>query len=269
MMGGQSSWGRTGGEKRGGSAPWLKTVQWVAGVAGGLAVGVWVVAWVHGNVLSRSDLARFETARATRLEVARMERPEEPPDLPVDTSLWDEGRIEEYKESLLHDFGLPLGVLRIPSIDVAVPILPGTDDVTLNRGAGWIEGTAPVGSSGNICIAAHRDGFFRGFKDLEIGADVVVETLEGERTYVVEGMKIVEPSNVSVLAPTEEPTLTLVTCYPFYFVGSAPQRFVVRAVERADSASVSPDAVEPEKQDDSPGIKSAEREFAQQHLPGS
>lgn len=241
-MGELSGWGRSGGEQRGGSAPWLRTVQRVAGVAGGLLVMVWVVAWVHGNVLSRRDLARFETARVARLEVARMGRPEEPSDLPVDTSLWDEGRVEEYRESLLHDFGLPLGVLRIPSIEVVVPVLPGTDDLTLNRGVGWIESTSEVGSSGNIGIAGHRDGFFRGFKDLEIGAEVTVETLKGARTYVVESMRIVEPSEVSVLAPTKEPTLTLVTCYPFYFVGSAPQRFIVRAVVRGEATAASLEA---------------------------
>ena len=89
-----------------------------------------------------------------------------------------------------------------------------------------------------INTAGHRDGFFRGFKDLQIGAEILIETLDGSQTYVVEDMTIVEPSDVSVLAPTEVPTLTLVTCYPFYFVGSAPQRFIVRAVPRSEALSV-------------------------------
>ncbi len=258
-MGGTGNWVRYRATRGGETVSWMRTVQWICGSAGALLIMVWLVAWVHGRVLSNRSLTRFEAARVA---VERMERSEEPLDGPVDTSLWDTGRIEEYQESLFHDFGLPLGVLRIPSIDVVVPVLRGTDDLTLNRGVGWIEGTAEIGSSGNIGIAGHRDGFFRGFKDLEIGAEIVVETLDGARTYVVEDTTIVEPSDVSVLAPTQVPTLTLVTCYPFYYVGSAPQRFIVHAVGRDESAIFSPELIDPESQRDNPEINSAGREFS-------
>ena len=246
------------GAAQGGSARWLRTVQWTAGVAGALLVAVWVVAWVHGNALSRRDVARFEAARTAHahVKVVPLAQPEKASQPPVDTSLWSTGRIEGFQESLDHDFGLPLAVLRIPVIDVVVPVLPGTDDLTLNRGAGWIAGTAEVGSSGNIGIAGHRDGFFRRFKDLQIGAEIVVETLDGSQTYVVEDMTIVEPSNVSVLAPTEIPTLTLVTCYPFYFVGSAPQRFIVRAVPRPEALSGGTEGKRVETRSERSGIES-------------
>jgi sortase A len=219
-------------------APWLRNVQYGAAIVGAVLIGIWVVAWVHGQVLSRRDVARFDAAKAAvHLEVAPLSTGSEPSDLPVDTSLWSQGRIDGYQESLVHEFGVPMAVLRIPSIDVVVPVLPGTDELTLNRGAGWIEGTALPGSSGNIGVAGHRDGFFRGFKDLQIGAEIEIETLTDTRIYVVRTMTIVDPSDVSVLAPTEVPTLTLVTCYPFYFVGSAPQRFIVHATPRTGDLS--------------------------------
>jgi sortase A len=219
-------------------ASWLRFVQYSAAIVGALLVGTWVVAWVHGNVLSRRDVARFDAARAAAaVKVVPLAPAEEPRVKPVDTSLWSDGRVEGYQESLDHDFGMPMAVLRIPSIDVVVPVLPGTDDLTLNRGAGWIEGTARPGSQGNIGIAGHRDGFFRGFKDLQVGSEIVVETLTGSQRYVVDALTIVDPSDVSVLAPTEDSSLTLVTCYPFYFVGSAPQRFIVHATLRSGDQS--------------------------------
>lgn len=146
-----------------------------------------------------------------------------------DTSLWNAKRIEEYKATLARK-ELPEGVLRIPTLQLEVPVYEGTSDVTLNRGAGRIAGTARIDSdSGNIGIAAHRDGFFRPLKDIAVGDKLVLETLTTTREYRVTRLDIVEPSNTGVLAPTSSAAITLVTCYPFYFVGSAPKRFIVRA----------------------------------------
>ena len=109
----------------------------------------------------------------------------------------------------------------------------------MNRGVGHIAGSALPGEVGNVGIAGHRDGFFRALKDVKAG-----EVLELERQtdkgmkldrYQVERIAVVEPTDVSVIAPASEATLTLVTCYPFYFVGTAPQRFVVKAVRTASS----------------------------------
>ena len=91
-------------------------------------------------------------------------------------------------------------------------------------------GTAPPGTDGNSGIAGHRDGFFRGLKDIVPGDAIELDTLNGKEAYRVERTWVVEPEDVSVLDPTPMRALTLVTCYPFYFVGSAPQRFIVRAV---------------------------------------
>jgi LPXTG-site transpeptidase (sortase) family protein len=121
------------------------------------------------------------------------------------------------------------GVLRVPTLGLEVVVYYGTDNQTLDRGAGRIEGTAPLGSSGNVGVAAHRDGFFRPLKDIEVGDEIFVDLASGTLRYEVASTLIVAPEDVWVLAPAAEPTLTLVTCYPFYFVGAAPQRFIVRA----------------------------------------
>ena len=121
-------------------------------------------------------------------------------------------------------------MLRIPKIRLEVPVLPGTDDRTLDRAVGHIEGTAKPGTDGNLGIAGHRDGFFRGLKDVAPGDAMELDTFQGKDTYRVERTWVVNPEDVSVLDPTSTRTLTLVTCFPFYYVGSAPRRFIVRAV---------------------------------------
>jgi len=147
---------------------------------------------------------------------------------PVDMSTWSRERIAHYRESL-QATAIPAAVLRIPSLKLVVPVFEGTSDVNLNRGAGRIEGTAHIGETGNVGIAAHRDGFFRVLKDVQIGDVLVLERLDATETYRIVATSIVDPSDVSVLSATPTHSVTLVTCYPFYFVGSAPQRFIVRA----------------------------------------
>jgi len=154
----------------------------------------------------------------------------EPGFVQPDQSLWSPTRIEEFEDSLDLPIGSPHGILQIPAIDLVVPIFEGTDELILNRGVGRIENTALVGATGNIGIAGHRDGYFRGLKDISIGDLIEVEALIGVSQFRVSEILIVDPSDVSVLASTDEAMLTLVTCYPFYFVGHAPQRYIVRAV---------------------------------------
>ena len=146
-----------------------------------------------------------------------------------DQTLWGKTRIAAYRA--LGPANEPaLGVLTIPDLDIEVPIFEGTGEIALNRGVGHIEGTADVGYTGNVGLAGHRDGFFRPLKDIEMGDLIEVRSLEGTTRYRVSELLIVEPTDVYVLDPTVDATLTLVTCYPFYFVGNAPQRFIVKAV---------------------------------------
>ena len=107
----------------------------------------------------------------------------------------------------------------------------------LNRGVGRIIGTARPGGPGNIGIAGHRDGFFRGLKDISVGDDVELTTTKERATYIVDQIEIVSPTDVRVLQPRGVSSLTLVTCYPFYFVGDAPNRFIVHASLASDQLS--------------------------------
>lgn len=122
-----------------------------------------------------------------------------------------------------------IGRVRIPRVGVSAILLEGVGKRTLRRGAGHIPATALPVEEGNVGIAAHRDSFFRGLKDIRDGDAIELTTLDGTYTYEVQWTRIVEPDDVSVLEPTDRAALTLVTCYPFYYVGSAPERFVVRA----------------------------------------
>jgi sortase A len=147
---------------------------------------------------------------------------------PVDVTTWSRARVDRYRESLRESLA-PQALLRIPSVKLVVPVFEGTSELNLNRGAGRIEGTARIGEAGNVGIAAHRDGFFRVLKDVRVGDTLLLEHLTATQTYRVVSTNIVDPSEVSVLAPTTTKSVTLVTCYPFYYVGSAPRRFIVRA----------------------------------------
>ena len=140
------------------------------------------------------------------------------------------GAVAAWQKALAEPAPAPLAVLRIPRIRLEVAVLEGTDEFVLNRAVGHIAGTALPGADGNSGIAGHRDGFFRGLKDIAVGDVVEIETLDGKEEYRIERTWIVTPEDVSVLDRTPARSLTLVTCYPFYFIGSAPQRFIVRAV---------------------------------------
>ena len=141
----------------------------------------------------------------------------------------DGKKIQSHIESSAERKDVPLAVLRIPKIHLEVPLLEGTDSLTLNHAVGRIAGTARPGEPGNIGIAGHRDGFFRGLKDVTVGDTVELRIPTGTIAYKVDEVSIVAPQDVSVLNPKAGPSLTLVTCYPFYFIGNAPQRYVVSA----------------------------------------
>jgi sortase A len=130
-----------------------------------------------------------------------------------------------------------VGRLEIPRLKISVIAFEGTDGPVLDRGAGHLIGSALPGDTGNSVFAAHRDTFFRELRNIHKDDLITTVTSKGSRRYRVEAINIVEPSETKVLDPTQEPVLTLVTCYPFYYVGNAPQRFIVRAREIPLTAS--------------------------------
>lgn len=160
-----------------------------------------------------------------QVEVERFERSLAAP-IP-DMTLWSEGRKRAYQKA--HTADISIGLLRVGRLNIAAPIYSGTDQATLDRGVGHIEGTGQLNEVGNIGLAAHRDGFFRNLKDVRIGDNISLTTAMEQRNYVVDSINIVEPEDVYVLASTQVSTLTLVTCFPFYFLGKAPNRYVVQA----------------------------------------
>jgi sortase A len=125
--------------------------------------------------------------------------------------------------------GSVLGRIEIPRVGVSALVLEGVTGSTLRRGVGHITGTPLSRLPGNIGLAGHRDTVFRGLKDIRKGDPITLDTLDGTYSYVVDWAQVVDPDDIGVLAVSNRPELTLVTCYPFYYVGSAPERFVVRA----------------------------------------
>jgi sortase A len=191
-------------------------------------LAVWGGAWADRMISSRAALLKFQADESESAQSSVRQVYDRATGSVVDLSLWSPKRVQAFKDSLSED-AAPIALLSIPKIHLEVPVFDGTEDLTLNRGVGRILGTARIGQRGNLGIAGHRDGFFRGLKDVAPG-DAVELVLRGQtRTYVVDTIQIVDPKDVRVLRPTPNATLTLVTCYPFYFVGSAPQRYIVSA----------------------------------------
>ena len=202
---------------------WAERTAWAVGL---VCLATWSGLYISGIAGARHELERFALLQAAAAPQAAA----------PDVSLWDPERISAWRRALNEPAPPPLAVLRIPKIRLEVPVLRSTDDFTLNRAVGHIDDTALPGTDGNSGIAGHRDGFFRGLKDIGPDDRIELETLRGKEVYRVDRTWVVYPQDVSVLDPTPTRSLTLVTCYPFYHVGPAPQRYIVRAV-RADIAA--------------------------------
>jgi sortase A len=186
---------------------------------GAVLLSLYAVPTIYGSAMSHLAVAQFRAQSQSN-------------------SLWDSARIRAYQQTLHLNFAPPEAILRVPRIGIEVPVLEGVSDAALNRGAGHIPGTALPGesnTSNNIGITGHRDGFFRPLKDIAIGdvieLDIPAAPNRPAHTdrFAVRKINVVFPDEISVLNHTDNSTLTLVTCYPFYFVGAAPQRYIVQA----------------------------------------
>ncbi len=214
----------------------LERACWALGI---VLIGSYFGARAYGEFERRQAISAFTQARPRLDAKATVVRGDRTglgllvADRAPDQTLWSDSRVQahaaratEPTESVM----LPTALLRIRSVHLEVPVYTDATERNLNRGAGLIAGTALPGSDGNIAIAAHRDGYFRALKDVAVGDVVELESPSQERRYRVVDLAIVEPTDLWPLDETELPAVTLVTCYPFYFVGSAPQRYIVRAV---------------------------------------
>lgn len=220
---------------------WLEVGCWSAGVALGLAY------------LGPRSLGEWERAQAVAdFHLAAPAASPEPssaiaaPGLALsasapDQSLWSAGRIALHAAETAASIAVaeqvvestsppqPLALLKIARLGLEVPVYAELNERNLNRGAAHVAGTVAPGAVGNSAIAAHRDGYFRVLQTVAIGDLVELDLGRGSERYRVSALSIVEPTDLSPLDATDTAALTLITCYPFFFVGSAPQRFIVRA----------------------------------------
>jgi sortase A len=130
-----------------------------------------------------------------------------------------------------------VGTIEIPAVGLATRVLEGSNAGTLRLAVGHIPGTALPGRSGNVGLAGHRDTYFRPLRRIKLGDEIRFSTAAGRFKYRVISLRVVFPNAIEVLKDTQQPTLTLVTCYPFDFIGTAPQRLIVHAELVPDSAN--------------------------------
>ena len=202
-----------------------------------LLLAMFAFAHIHRFIMVRAEVAKFEAMQRESIKegaagIEAIDGTSHNADLQqardAEDSPWGNQRTKLYEANL----GKPvesLAVLRIPALDLEVPVLEGTDEVTLNRGVGRIAGTSLPGQGGNIGIAGHRDGFFRRLKNIRTGDTIELVTVSGTDAFIVDRIRVTSPADVAVLQPRTKDSITLVTCYPFYFVGPAPRRFIVQA----------------------------------------
>ncbi len=196
----------------------IERILTTSGVIGLLCVAA---TWTDGLYHSRAAISSFNSAYAAQNHSLAVPQP--------DQSLWSASRVRDYIAPDADAENAPLALLEIGRLGMQVPVFAGTDAVTLNRGAGVVSGTAYPGEAGNIAVSAHRDGYFRALKDIRVGDHITLRTLDGEQRFEVASLHVTDPLDVSVLADTGNTVLTLITCYPFYYVGFAPERLIVTA----------------------------------------
>ena len=203
-------------------------------VLGLLLLIMFSLAHIHRFVTFRAEMKRFEAKQVeSAVEQCKGDGGQSYVESPYQTrntdySLWSPQRTKMHQANL-GKATEALAVLRIPRLHLEAPVLEGTDELTLNRGVGRIAGTSRPGQNGNVGIAGHRDGFFRPLKDISAGDVIELVSTSGTDVYAVDRVRITQPTDVGVLGPKPKPSLTLVTCYPFYFVGPAPKRYIVEA----------------------------------------
>lgn len=195
-----------------------------------LMVGVLALGYVAYVLLDTELYQAYENWRFQReLKEARQAKSSAHPSLPQAPVVVDPELVRLERLRVAGPEGSPLGRIEISTLGLGAMILEGVEPRTLRRAVGHIPGTALPGQPGNVAIAGHRDTFFRSLRDIQKDAEITLTMLNGSYRYRVDSTMVVEPQAVEVLADSPGATLTLVTCYPFDFIGPAPKRFIVRA----------------------------------------
>ncbi len=193
----------------------VRVVEWVLIATGIVSLACYGWLTYHARQLEAHNRAAVRDALAARSSPAPASAPSAPAALPsappASTNL--------------------IGELTIPRLHLSAPVMVGDDDKALAGAIGYLTDTPPPWERGNSAFAAHRDRLFRPLEHIETGDDVMLSTVHGDFTYRVRATMIVDPSDVWILKPAPQVDLTLITCYPFVYVGHAPKRFVVRATK--------------------------------------
>jgi sortase A len=205
----------------------VSCVAWLLTTSGVLALAWCAV--VVGDMFLAQRAARLSLESVSRGKATQIDSLNAPSNTVASTTGLDR---------VLHR-GSAIAALVIPRVHLSAIVLHGSDDQTLRRGPGHLESSALPGETGNAVIAGHRDSFFRPLRHIKIGDDIFVDTPEARSHYRVTSLWVVRADDLSVIRPETEPVLTLITCFPFWVLGSAPDRFVVRA-RRVDDESVTP-----------------------------
>ncbi len=215
---------------------WGRSLFLILGVA---ALGYVALVLLDSRASQADQTRRFEEALIERPAAARDESPE--------AVVIPEAKLADKKTNVLVPDGsrkkisvgegASLGRIEINRVGLSAMVQAGISERTLRRAVGHIPGTPLPGQRGNVGLAAHRDTFFRGLRHVRHNDEIKLTTLNGAYSYRVETMRVVEPKQIEVLAAADHDVLTLVTCYPFNFVGTAPKRFIVRARRVAEQAS--------------------------------
>jgi sortase A len=202
-----------------------------------LCLGFWIYSWLDTAYVQHRDNQILDDALNAAPDAANPASPNQPDRPATETDALGTFAPSSPPPQMpgpLAEEGSLMGRVEIPRIGVSAVVLEGADDTTLRRGVGHIPDTSLPGI-GNVGLAAHRDSFFRGLKDIRKNDIIRLQTLVGTFRYQVEWTRIVQPEETEVLKDDGLSELTLVTCYPFYYIGSAPKRFIVRAREVGDN----------------------------------
>lgn len=209
---------------------WLFLTERLTGILGLALLGIYLTTQFYTALVSRAAIYALSSSYFSEPEKNVHGTASSSDGDGTDFTLWAKARVSAYRALSSLNLDKPIGILYIPRLRLTAPVFEGTGTSALDRGLGRIVGTATLGGTGNVGIAGHRDGFFRVLKDIRAGDLIEIRTHDAEDFYTVRTTSIVNRRAVSVLRPSPLPSLTLVTCYPFYFIGGAPQRFIVQAV---------------------------------------
>lgn len=223
-----------------------RVIEWLLWIAAIACLLPYVATWAARDYFSAvaSTQAITHTEKTSHVHDLKPVDIAAPVVLPANQGLWSKQRLSAFEKLSAAFAPKVVASLYVPSKASQIPVFAGVTEAHMTLGAAHLRDSAPLDGAGNIALTAHRDGSFRILKDVEPGHELVLDHGGVRRVYEVKHSEVVSPDRVDVLDPTPVPTLTLITCHPFYFVGSAPDRYVLRAELKATESKNKPSFAE-------------------------